>query len=96
MQYKDDISAEERFHYIKQSFDDLNFILSSTRPVGQQFFEGQPVWNKRMISEQAVLKELNNNSLFSTARTYLERGMRHLLTWFTQICEMCERIVWMG
>ena len=55
MQYKESVSTAEWSHYLKQSYEDVESILSSTRPVGQQFYQGQPVWNKRMLKEEEVL-----------------------------------------
>lgn len=98
MKYKEDVSAEERFHYVKQGFDDLDYIFTSTRPVGQQFYQGQHVWNKGMLRESDVLNELNNNSIFTTACGYVEEFINkenddyliELVSWFMDICKYCE------
>lgn len=95
MEYKADVSAEEQTHFLKQSLADLEFILSSTRPVGQQFYQGQPVWNKRMLTEEDVLNELHNNSIFTTAcstvETFVnskeEEKLAAMLQWFWDVCD---------
>ena len=66
MVYEEEVSQEEWKAYAKQNFQDLERILDSTRPVGQQFYQSQHVWNNRMLKEKDVLKELQNNSIFAT------------------------------
>lgn len=100
MQYKESVSTAEWSHYLKQSYEDVESILSSTRPVGQQFYQGQPVWNKRMLKEEEVLGELHNNSIFTTTCSYMEDFvtssptndaiLRSMLEWFWDVCNQCE------
>lgn len=98
MVYKREITKEERFHYIKQGVDDLERIFSSTRAIGQQFYQCQPVWNNHMIKEEEILQECNNNSIFTTVCGYLEEFLVKenedviisLLSWFLNICSVCQ------
>ena len=97
MEYKADVSPAEWTHFLSQSLEDLEAILASTRPVGQQFYQGQPVWNKRMLKEEEVLGELHNNSIFTSACSALEAFVNSeetdtlgaMLQWFWDVCDRC-------
>ena len=101
MEYKREITQEERYHYIKQGFDDLEKIFSSTRAIGQQFYQNQPVWNNNMIREEEILQQCNNNSIFTTICGYLEDFLMKedeeiiisLLSWYLNICSMCQSTI---
>lgn len=101
MEYKREITQEERYHYIKQGFDDLEKIFSSTRAIGQQFYQNQPVWNNHMIKEEEILQQCNNNSIFTTICGYLEdffikedeEIIISLLSWYLNICSICQSII---
>lgn len=67
MSYLKDVDQSVWSAYLKQGLEDLQRILDSTRPVGQQFYQGKHVWNNRMLTEAQVLKELQSNSIFTTA-----------------------------
>ena len=70
--YKVDVTETDWIDYLRQGYDDLDSILTSTRPIGQQFYQGNHVWNRRMLKEEDVLNELQNNSIFTTVCGYLE------------------------
>lgn len=96
MQYQHETTSEERSEYLKQAMSDLQSTLQSTRPIGQQFYEAQHIWSTRMISEQTVLQELQNNSIFTTVCTFVKdcidknSGMEALFSWYLDICKICS------
>ena len=95
MTYNANVSEEVWKAYVKQGFDDLEQILDTTRPIGQQFYDGKHVWNHRMLREAEILKELHNNSIFDTLvntsdSTSVDLQLESLKTWFLDVCEQCS------
>ena len=102
MAYKRDVTDSEWVNYLRQGYDDLDSILTRTRPVGQQFYQGNPVWNRNMLKEEDVLDELQNNSIFTTICAYLEDAINcestqeidskvvEFLSWYLSVCERCS------
>ena len=99
--YKVDVTETDWIDYLRQGYNDLDSILTSTRPIGQQFYQGNHVWNRRMLKEEDVLNELQNNSIFTTVCGYLEDivnshsareedvKMGELLDWYSSVCKRC-------
>ena len=56
--YKVDVTETDWIDYLRQGYDDLDSILTSTRPIGQQFYQGNHVWNRRMLKEEDVPRAL--------------------------------------
>ena len=102
MTYRRDVTDSEWVNYLRQGYDDLDSILTRTRPVGQQFYQGNPVWNRHMLKEEDVLDELQNNSIFTTICAYLEDAINcestqdidskvvEFLSWYLSVCERCS------
>ena len=101
MSYLKDVDQSVWSAYLKQGLEDLQRILDSTRPVGQQFYQGKHVWNNRMLTEAQVLKELQSNSIFTTAcglvdamlcekeATVMDAKMNAIESWYHSVCEEC-------
>lgn len=101
MSYMKDVDQDIWNTYLKQGMEDLQRILDSTRPVGQQFYQGKHVWNNRMLTEAQILKELQSNSIFSTAcglvdemlcekdMTAVDEKMGAIELWYHSVCEGC-------
>lgn len=101
MSYLKDVDQSIWNAYLKQGLEDLRRILDSTRPVGQQFYQGRHVWNNRMLTEAQVLKELQSNSIFTTAcglvdemlcekeATAMDARMNAIESWYRSVCEEC-------
>ena len=64
--YKVDVTETDWMNYLRQGYDDLDSILTSTRPIGQQFYQGNHVWNRRMLKEEDVLNELQAKEKLAT------------------------------
>ena len=98
MSYLKDVDQSVWSAYLKQGLEDLQRILDSTRPVGQQFYQGKHVWNNRMLTEAQVLKELQSNSIFTTAcglvdamlcekeATVMDAKMNAIESWYHSVC----------
>lgn len=101
MSYLKDVDQSVWSAYLKQGLEDLQRILDSTRPVGQQYYQGKHVWNNRMLTEAQVLKELQSNSIFTTAcglvdemlcekeATVMDAKMNAIESWYHSVCEEC-------
>ena len=101
MSYLKDVGQDVWNAYLKQGLEDLQRILDSTRPVGQQFYQGKHVWNNRMLTEAQVLKELQSNSIFTTVcglvdemlcekeTAVVDAKMSAIEAWYHSVCERC-------
>ena len=102
MKHEQQITQEELHQYLLQSVHQLEWVLSSTKAIGQQFYNKNPVWNKRMMTEKEVLSDLDNNTIFVTANSYLHdffgsngddnTMIIEMLLWFSELCDSCQRI----
>ena len=102
LKHEQEVSEEELHQYLLQGVHQLEWIFSSTKAIGQQFYDGNPVWNKRMITEKEIVSDLNNNTVFVTAYSYIHDFfvqskydhslINELLLWFSDLCGHCQSI----
>ena len=102
LKHEQEVSEEELHQYLLQGVHQLEWIFSSTKAIGQQFYDGNPVWNKRMMTENEIIADLNNNTIFVTAYSFIHDFfvqskynysiIDELLLWFSDLCDHCQSI----